>query len=98
MEAGKDSGWAWVELNSVDQTRGGAPLAHRDALKLLAVFMQHTDTKPGQQRLLCLDRVRRLPVRSDGNCSHPFMMLGDLGKTFGKANLLNRDNPGAPSI
>ncbi|HKY21384.1 MAG TPA: hypothetical protein VJM31_09210 [Vicinamibacterales bacterium] len=98
MESGKDSGWGWIDLNSVDQTRGGALVAHRDALKLLAVFMQHTDTKPAQQRLLCLDRTKGLPASPDGSCKHPFMMLGDLGKTFGKANLFNKDDPGAVNL
>ncbi len=98
MESSKDSGWAWIDLNSVDQTRGGASVAHRDALKLLAVFMQHTDTKPAQQRLVCLDKVKGLSVSPDGACKHPFMMLGDLGKTFGKANLFNKDNPGAANL
>jgi hypothetical protein len=95
MESGKDSGWAWVDLNSVDQTRGGAPVPHRDALKLLAVFMQHSDTKPAQQRLVCLDTARGLAAAPDGSCKHPFMLLGDLGKTFGKANRFNKGNPGA---
>jgi hypothetical protein len=98
MERGKDSGWAWVDLNSVDQSRGGAPVAHRDALKLLAVFMQHSDTKPAQQRLLCLDTVKELDAAADGSCRHPFMMLADLGKTFGKANMFNKDNPGAANL
>lgn len=98
MESGTDSGWGWVDLNSVDQTRGGAPLAHRDALKLLAVFMQHTDTKPAQQRVLCLDKIKGLPAATDGSCRHPFMMLSDLGKTFGKANAFNKDNPGAVNL
>lgn len=98
MESSKDSGWGWVDLNSVDQTRGGAPVAHRDALKLLAVFMQHTDTKPAQQRLVCLDKVKELSVSPGGTCKHPLMMLGDLGKTFGKANLFNKDNPGAVNL
>jgi hypothetical protein len=98
MESSKDSGWAWVDLNSVDQTRGGAPVAQRDALKLIAVFMQHSDTKPAQQRLVCLDKAKGLSVSPDGTCEHPFMMLGDLGKTFGKANLFNKDNPGAVNL
>ena len=29
--------------------------AQRDALKLLAAMLQHTDSKSQQQRLLCLD-------------------------------------------
>jgi len=98
MESGKDSGWGWIDLDSVDQARGGAPVAHRDALKLLAVFMQHTDTKPSQQRLVCLDNLKGLPVSGDGSCANPFMMLADLGKTFGKANAFNKDNPGSVNL
>jgi hypothetical protein len=77
-----DSSWAWAELDNVDETRGGAPAAHRDALKLLAVFLQHTDSKPEQQRIVCLER-------SAARCEQPFMMINDLGLTFGGANLVN---------
>jgi hypothetical protein len=98
MESKKNAGWGWIDLNSVDQTRGGAPLAHRDALKLLSVFMQNTDTKPEQQRLLCLDRVKGLAPSADGTCANPFMMLADVGKTFGKANMFNKDDPGAVKL
>jgi hypothetical protein len=38
----KDAGWAWPELALVDEAQGGAQRAQRDALTLLAVFMQHT--------------------------------------------------------
>ena len=34
--------------------KAGATLAQRDALTLLAVMIQHTDSKPEQQRLVCL--------------------------------------------
>src|SRR5437667_7088167 len=47
-------GWAWPELDLVDPAAGGAPRAQRDALTLLAVFIQHTDSKPEQQRLICV--------------------------------------------
>jgi len=80
-------GWAWPELESVDEALGGAPPAQRDALALLAVLMQHTDTKPEQQRLLCLPGG----LTEDGWCDRPFLMLHDVGLTFGHANLLNRD-------
>lgn len=78
-------GWSWAELDLLDERAGGAPRAQRDALKLLAVFLQHTDTKPEQQRLLCLD------VRPDApsSCGRPFLMLNDVGLTFGRATLLN---------
>ena len=89
-----DSGWRWDELSFVDQTNGGAPLAHRDALKLLAVFLQHTDSKPAQQRLICLDSVKG-ESGSMNDCAHPFMMLNDVGRTFGKANMFNKDLPGS---
>jgi hypothetical protein len=95
IELNKDSGWSWVELSFVDQTNDGAPLAQRDALKLLAAMIQHTDTKPQQQRLVCLDKVRGLQPQSDGACKHPFMMINDLGKTFGTATLSNADTKSA---
>lgn len=96
MEHSEDSGWSWVELSSVDQTNGGAPLAHRDALKLLAVFLQHTDSKPAQQRLVCLDDD--VKGAASTGCAHPFMMLNDVGRTFGKANLFNHDLPGSVDL
>ena len=46
-----------------------------DALRLLAVFMQHTDTKPRQQRLLCLPGG----LTADGVCERPFLLLHDRG-------------------
>ena len=95
IELRKDSGWAWVELNFVDATSGGAPLAHRDALKLLAAMIQHTDSKPQQQRLMCLDEVHGKTPQEDGSCTQPFMMINDLGKTFGQATLTNADKKSA---
>ena len=79
----------------MDQTSGGAPLAHRDALKLLAAMIQHTDNKPQQQRLVCLDKVHGMTPQEDGSCKHPFMMINDLGKTFGQATLTNADKKSA---
>jgi hypothetical protein len=79
-------GWTFSELDLVDEAQGGASTAQRDALKLLAVFIQHTDSKQQQQRLICV-----APGEADGECA-PFMMLNDVGQTFGNANLFNRDN------
>jgi hypothetical protein len=95
IELHKDSGWAWVELSFVDQTSGGAPLAQRDALKLLAAMIQHTDSKPQQQRLVCLDTVHGLEPQKDGRCKHTFMMINDLGKTFGTTTMFNTDKKSA---
>jgi len=96
-----DSSWAWTELDAVKVEQGGAPRAHRDALKLLAVFLQHTDTKPQQQRIVCLEQ-RQAVDAAQGKpaaeepfvCARPFMMINDLGLTFGKANLFNANGMG----
>jgi hypothetical protein len=80
-----DSSWVWADLDSVQESRGGAPLAHRDALKLLAVFIQHTDSKPEQQRVVC----REDDARTERTCARPFMMINDLGLTFGVGNKFN---------
>ena len=90
----KKEGWKWPELDDVDEQAGGAPREQRDALKLLAVFMQHSDTKPQQQRLLCLPGA----LGDDGVCRKPMMMLHDVGVTFGKANFLNRSTPGSVDL
>ena len=90
LETKEDSGWGWPDLDLVDEASGGAPRAQRDALKLLAVFLQHTDNKPAQQRLICLTHLE------EGKpCPEPFLMLNDLGLTFGKANAFNRNAPGS---
>ena len=90
----KEEGWAWPELDLVDEEAGGAPRRHRDALKLLAVFLQHTDTKPQQQRLACRDRGGD----DDDRCGRPLMMINDLGLTFGRANTFNRNTPGSVNL
>jgi hypothetical protein len=89
-------GWAWPELDLVDSEAGGAPPAQRDALKLLAVFIQHTDSKPEQQRLICVDKHEK---SNDGEpCSETIMMVHDVGQTFGGANLFNRDAVGSVNL
>jgi hypothetical protein len=98
IEISEDSGWGWTELNFVDPAVGGAPKAHRDALALLAAMIQHTDSKPTQQRLICRDRLMGLPADPTGKCAHAFMELNDVGRTFGKANAFNRDMPGSVSL
>ncbi len=91
MNSENSGGWAWPELDQVDARQGGAPQAQRDAMKLLAVFMQHTDNKLQQERLLCLPSGHI----TDGGCDKPFMMMHDVGLTFGKANVFNRTSVGS---
>jgi hypothetical protein len=75
------SSWRWADLEIVNEAAGGATVAERDGLKLLAILLQHSDSKPDNQRLVCLDS----PPGS-GNCDRPFLMIQDLGVTFGRAN------------
>jgi hypothetical protein len=79
----------------VDEGAGGAPVAQRDALKLLAVFLQHTDNKQEQQKLLCLDEKLK---GAGAGCVTPFMMIHDVGMTFGQANSFNRDALGSANL
>jgi hypothetical protein len=84
-----DKGWSWKELDRLDGERGGAPRAHRDALKLLAVFLQHTDNKPQQQRIVCGSRARWPNAQT---CGDPFLMISDVGLTFGQATRANAND------
>jgi hypothetical protein len=93
MESKEGPGWKWSELDLVDESQGGAPRAQRDALKLLAVMLQHTDSKREQQALLCLPGGIE---KTDGErCAKPFMMVHDVGLTFGTANLANKNSIGS---
>ena len=87
-------GWSWEELDRVDPESRGAPRSHRDALKLLAVFLQHTDSKPQQQRIVCLGTA---PTARDA-CARPFLMLNDVGLTFGRANRTNGNDTGSVNL
>ncbi len=91
-----DQGWTWPELDLVDEHEGGAPLDQRDGLKLLAVFLQHTDSKADQQRLVCLSDKKSEQPRAA--CADPFMMVHDVGQTFGSSNLFNRDSVGSVNL
>ena len=84
----RKAGWAWGELDLVDESLGGASVQQRDALKLLAVFMQHTDSKPQQQRLLCAGGLT-----GAGACDQPFLFLHDVGLTFGRAQFFHSNRP-----
>ena len=88
-------GWSWDELDWADPEYGGAPRAHRDALKLLAVFLQHGDNKPEQQRLVCRDPGS---FGAPESCRRPLLMISDLGLTFGRSNLWNANDEGSVNL
>jgi hypothetical protein len=79
IETLDQEGWAFWELEKIDPAKGGAPRAHVDALRLVAVFLAHWDNKAPNQRLVCLSRG----WREDTPCAEPFLLLQDVGSTFG---------------
>lgn len=85
--------WSWGELDNIREEAGGATRAERDALKLLAVMLQHGDSKPEQQRIVCLDEPY-----TKGRCQQPLMMVNDLGLTFGRANRFNQQPAGSMNL
>ncbi len=93
LEGPDGPGWTWPELDRVDPESGGATTAQRDGLKLLAAVLQHSDSKRQQQRLVCDDD---LPPSAP--CTRPFMLISDLGKTFGKAHIFNRDKAASVNL
>lgn len=87
MESKPDEGWSWTELDEVSEARGAEQRMHRDGLKLIAAFLQHTDSKPVQQRLIC--PPQESPAQGAEACRAPLMLIHDIGLTFGRANLRN---------
>lgn len=83
METKTDSGWKWSELEDLGPDAAPGARAERDALKLLAAFIQHTDSKAANQRLFC-PKGEEL---GQTGCRAPVLMVSDLGLTFGQAGL-----------
>jgi hypothetical protein len=76
-------GWSFHELDAVQAAGGGAPRAHIDGLRLMAVLLAHWDNKAENQRLVCLSE--RWP--EDTPCREPFLLLQDVGATFGPTKM-----------
>jgi hypothetical protein len=62
MKGEYEGGWTWPDLELVDEQQGGAPKEQRDVLKLLAVFLQHTDNKAENERSCACLEARRTPT------------------------------------
>ncbi len=84
VEAGARKGWDFHELAKIAPARGGASRAEVDALRLMAVFLNHWDNKGPNQRLLC-EGDQKAP------CNHPLAMIQDTGSDLGP-NKQNLDN------
>lgn len=72
LKFGKQEGWSWYELSSMNPALGGAKLAEIDAFRLMAMFLNHWDNKQTNQQLICAP-----------NCDHPLAQIKDAGSTFG---------------
>jgi hypothetical protein len=82
-------GWAFPELDKLTPSGGGATRAQIDALKLLAVFIQHSDSKPGQQEIVCQKGSKKKDPTGNETCEEAWLVIKDLGGSFGKATKLN---------
>lgn len=82
-------GWAWPELDKLGKRPGAATRAQLDALKLLAVFIQHSDSKPDQQQIVCEDGAKHKESNGSETCDSAWLVIKDLGVTFGKSTRLN---------
>jgi hypothetical protein len=89
IETKPDEGWHWPELDTVDERAGGAPRAQRDALKLLMVLIQNSDTKPANQKILCPPDAAKKDAAGHETCERPLLYVQDLGYAFGEATLLS---------
>ena len=80
-EEGKsDQGWSWKELDE----NNSRPISEKDGLKLLGAFVQHSDNKPPQQRLVCNGvKVDQTTHPFTTTCQQSKMIVQDVGATFG---------------
>ena len=79
-ENNEEQGWSWKEFEQYN----GRANSEKDGLLLLAAFIQHSDNKPPQQRLVCngvkLDQSTH-PFTT--TCQESKMIVQDVGATFG---------------
>src|SRR5271165_3658187 len=80
-EEGKsEEGWSWKEFEQYN----GRPDSEKDALRLLGAFIQHSDNKPPQQRLVCDGvKVDQSTHPFTTTCKESRMIVQDVGATFG---------------
>lgn len=90
LETKTDEGVNWKEFEKIDEKEGGASRRDRDALKLLATFVNDADSKASNQRLGCYQQdFRNAGGTGEPFCTRPVMMIQDLGSTFGSGGVAN---------
>ena len=84
-----DDGWKWDELDKAQAFGRGAPRAQRDALRLMAVFLNNWDNRSDNQRLIASPRAsaRRRAVAA----ARPIAYMHDVGGTFGRVGGDSKD-------
>ena len=53
------------------------------------MFVQHSDSKPGQQEIVCQEGRKRKDAKGNETCEEAWLVIKDLGGSFGKATKLN---------
>ncbi len=90
LESKTDEGVNWKEFEKIDEKEGGASRRDRDALKLLATFVNDADSKASNQRLACYQEdFRNAGGSGQAFCTRPVVMIQDLGSTFGSGGVVN---------
>ena len=82
VETRDDEGWSFRELDEAQGSGKGSTRAERDALRLLAVFLEHWDHGPSNQRLLCVPG--EAAGEGEASCTASVAYIHDLGATFGR--------------
>ncbi len=89
-EVGKDDeGWSWKEMQELN----GRPTYEKDALKLMAAFIKHSDNKPPQQRLICIGinmDTSTHPITT--TCDESRLVVQDVGATFGGGGIFTSNS------
>jgi hypothetical protein len=84
-----DDGWKWDELDKAQAFGRGAPRAHRDALRMMAVLFNNWDNRSDNQRLTCLPEG--YPPGKGGHCGKAIAYMHDVGGTFGRVGGDSKD-------
>jgi hypothetical protein len=86
IEVPKFEGWSWRELERLTDDAVGASRAQIDALRLLAAFIQHVDSKPDNQAFVCAEGAVGRDREGNATCEKPLLMIKDLGSSFAAAS------------
>jgi hypothetical protein len=118
LSSEKDTqGWAWREFERATDSLPPGPertrqRTHFSALTLLAVFIQHGDRKPQQQRLYCAgspdvaageirseaDESRLFERPNAASCHEPAAVISDVGATMGGAGMTSNETSAKMNI